>query len=456
MPSDSDPTIASTRTPKNGDRRVEPRPSREYDRSSKARAGSFFRELGPGLITGAADDDPSGISTYSQAGAAYGTNLLWTALVSLPLMSAVQLMCARIGIVARNGLAGVLRDHYSTWVLWVACGLLLFANTVNIAADLAGMAAATVLLTGGRAVWFVPIYAALVIVLLLFSSYATMTKVLKWLSLALFAYVIAAFLANPDWPRVFHSTLVPHMEFSRKYLLMFVAIMGTTISPYLFFWQAAQNAEQDQHLIGKFGERPRRAVGRELRSARRDVYTGMFVSNMIMYFIMLTAGSTLHAAGITEIQTADQAAQALRPLAGSAAALLFTAGIVGTGMLGVPVLAGSAAYAVAEAAAWRRGMDERPRSAANFYGVIVAAMVIGMALNFAKLDAIKLLLWAAVVNGLLAPPLIVIILVVCNNRRVMGNHRNGWALNVVGGLAALVMGGAALVLIVDWFSNRAG
>jgi Mn2+/Fe2+ NRAMP family transporter len=182
----------------------------------------------------------------------------------------------------------------------------------------------------------------------------------------------------------------------------------------------------------------------------------MFVSNMIMYFIMLTAGSTLHPAGITEIQTADQAAQALRPLAGSAAALLFTAGIVGTGMLGVPVLAGSAAYAVAEAAAWRRGMDERPRSAANFYGVIVAAMVIGMALNFAKLDAIKLLIWAAVVNGLLAPPLIVIILVVCNNRRVMGEHRNGWALNVVGGLAALVMGGAAVVLIASWLSNRLG
>ena len=449
MAAESDPIDALPFKP--SDRRGEPRPSREYDRSSTARARSFARELGPGLITGAADDDPSGISTYSQAGAAYGTNLLWTALVSLPLMSAVQLMCARIGIVARNGLAGVLRDHYSSWVLWVACGLLLFANTVNIAADLAGMAAATVLLTGGRAVWFVPLYAALVIILLLFSNYEMMTRVLKWLTLALFAYVIAAFLAQPDWPQVFYATFVPHIQFTQEYLLMFVAIMGTTISPYLFFWQAAQNAEQDQHLLGKFGERPRRAVGRELRAARRDVYTGMFVSNMIMYFIMLTAGVTLHPAGVTEIQTADQAAQALRPLAGSAAALLFTAGLVGTGMLGVPVLAGSAAYTVAEAAAWRRGMDERPRAAANFYAVIVAAMVIGMVLNFAKLDAIKLLIWAAVVNGLLAPPLIVIILVVCNNRQVMGNHRNGVALNVVGGIAALVMGGAAVVLVVSWF-----
>lgn len=202
--------------------------------------------------------------------------------------------------------------------------------------------------------------------------------------------------------------------------------------------------------MGKFGERPRRAVGRELRTARRDVYTGMFVSNLIMYFIMLTAAVTLHPAGIVEIQTAAQAAEALQPLAGSAAALLFTAGIVGTGMLGVPVLAGSGAYAVAEAAAWRRGMDERPRSAANFYGVIIVAMVIGMVLNFAKLDPIKLLIWAAVVNGLMAPPLIVIILVVCNNRSVMGTHRNGWALNVVGGIAALVMGGAAVVLLASW------
>jgi NRAMP (natural resistance-associated macrophage protein)-like metal ion transporter len=451
VPAEPDPVDAVPTPPRHSDRRQQPRPARDYDRSHRARARSYARELGPGLITGAADDDPSGISTYSQAGAAYGTGLLWTALISLPLMSAVQLMCARIGIVARNGLAGVLRDHYSKWLLWLACGLLLFANTVNIAADLAGMAAATILLTGGQAVWFVPLYTAVVIALLVFSSYATMTRVLKWLAVALFAYVIAAVLAQPNWMRVIAATIFPHVRFSRDYLLMFVAIMGTTISPYLFFWQAALNAEHSEHLVGMYGERPRRALRRELRAARRDVYTGMFVSNLIMYFIILTAGVTLHVAGMTEIQTADQAAQALRPLAGRAAALLFTAGIVGTGMLGVPVLAGSGAYAVAEAAAWRRGMSQPPRSAANFYGVIVAAMVIGMMLNFMKLNAIKLLIWAAVVNGLMAPPLIAIILVVCNNERVMGEHRNGWALNVVGGIAAVVMGGAALVLIASWF-----
>ena len=358
-------------------------------------------------------------------------------------------MCARIGIVARNGLAGVLREHYSKWLLWIACGLLLFANTVNIAADLAGMAAATALLTGGRTMWFVPLYTIIVIALLVFSSYEMMTRVLKWLAIALFAYVVAAILAKPDWPSVIVATLVPHIEWTQGYLLMFVAIMGTTISPYLFFWQAALNAEHEEHLVGKFGERPRRAVRRELRTARRDVYTGMFVSNLIMFFIILTAGVTLHSAGVTEIQTADQAAEALRPLAGRAASFLFAAGLVGTGMLGVPVLAGSAAYAVAEAASWRRGMNEQPRAAANFYGVIVVAMVLGMVLNFAKLDPIRLLIWAAVVNGLMAPPLIIIILVVCNNRRVMGEHRNGWALNLVGGSAAAIMGAAAIMLIVS-------
>ena len=433
------------------DRRAGQRPSREYDRSAKARALTFVRELGPGLITGAADDDPSGIATYSQAGAAFGYGMLWTALLSLPLMSAVQLMCARIGIVARNGLAGVLREHYSRWLLWFACLLLLVANTVNIAADLGGMAAATTLLTGGRPLFFVPIYAAFVLGLLVFASYERMTKVLKWLTLVLFAYVIAALLARPDWRAVLAGTVLPRIALGRGYLLTFVAILGTTISPYLFFWQAAQNAEQDEHIMRRIVGRPRRAVQRELRAAKRDVYTGMFVSNLIMYFIILTVGATLHRAGVTDVQTAEQAAQALRPLAGPAAALLFTAGLVGTGMLGVPVLAGSAAYAVAEAAAWRRGMDEKVHTARNFYAVIGVAMLIGMALNFARFNAIKLLFWSAVLNGLLAPPLIIVILVVCNNPTIMGAHRTGRGLNVAGGLAALLMSGAAIALVASWF-----
>jgi NRAMP (natural resistance-associated macrophage protein)-like metal ion transporter len=433
------------------DRREKPRPYRPRQKSGGERVRSRLRELGPGLITGAADDDPSGIATYSQAGAAFGYGLLWTALISLPLMSAVQLMCARIGIVARSGLAAVLREHYPRWTLWLACSLLIIGNTINIAADLAGMAAGARLLTGIDAIWFVPAFALLILALLVFASYERMTHVLKWLTLALFSYVFAAMLSGANWPAVILGTFSPHIAFDRDYLLMFVAILGTTISPYLFFWQAAQNAEQDALIMKRIVGRPRRAVQRELRAAARDVNAGMLFSNLIMYFIILTAGATLNQAGITNVQTAEQAAAALRPIAGSAASLLFTVGLVGTGMLGVPVLAGSAAYAVAEAAAWRAGMDEKVHNARQFYGVITVAMVVGMVLNFAHVNAIKLLIWSAVINGLLAPPLIAIVLVVCNNERVMGTHRNGRVLNVLGGLAVLIMTLAAIALVVSWF-----
>jgi Mn2+/Fe2+ NRAMP family transporter len=244
--------------------------------------------------------------------------------------------------------------------------------------------------------------------------------------------------------------MFPHIHYDNTYLLMIVAILGTTISPYLFFWQAAQNAEEEEHLERELGNRPRRAIQRELRTARRDVNSGMFVSNLIMYFIILTTGATLHAAGQTDVQTAEQAAQALRPVAGSAAALLFTLGLVGTGMLAVPVLAGSGAYAIAEAANWRAGMDERARDARHFYGVMVVAMVVGMVLAFSHANAIKLLFWSAVINGLLAPPLIIIILLICNNERVMGKFRNGVGLNILGGAAALAMTVGAVALILSW------
>ena len=432
-----------------GDRREKPRPYRPRQKTTGERISSRLRELGPGLITGAADDDPSGIATYSQAGAAFGYGLLWTALVSLPLMSAVQLMCARIGIVARSGLGAVLREHYPRWVLWLACGLLIVGNTINIAADLAGMAAGARLLTGIPSIWFVPAFTIVILALLIFASYERMTKVLKWLTLALFSYVFAAMLSGADWVQVARGTVIPHITFSRDYLLTFVAIMGTTISPYLFFWQAAQNAEQDALIMRRIVGRPRRAVQRELRAAARDVNAGMLFSNLIMYFIILTAGATLHRAGVTNVQTAEQAAEALRPLAGNAAALLFTLGLVGTGMLGVPVLAGSAAYAVAEAAAWRSGMDEKVHKARQFYGVIAVAMIVGMLLNFAQVNAIKLLIGSAVINGLLAPPLIAIVLVVCNNERVMGPHKNKRALNVLGGLCVAMMTFAAVALVIS-------
>ena len=433
-----------------GDRRGVFRPYRERAHRRIDLLQERARELGPGLITGAADDDPSGIATYSQAGAAFGYSTLWIALFTLPLMAAVQMMCARIGIVAQSGLASVLRVHYPRWVLWGACALLVFGNTVNIAADLGGMAAAAALLTGIPASWFVPAFTVLIMALLVFASYEKMTRVLKWLTLALLSYVLAAFLARPNAAATLRGTFAPHVVWSREYLLMLVAILGTTISPYLFFWQAAQNAEQDAHWRGKSANRPPRAVQRELRAAARDVNAGMLFSNVVMFFIILTTAATLNRAGIRDVQTAEQAAAALRPLAGRWASLLFTAGIVGTGMLGVPVLAGSAAYAVAEAASWRSGMDEKLATAQQFYGVMAVAMLAGTVLSIAHANAIKLLIWSAVINGLLAPPLVVLILVVCNNRAVMGQHRNGRVLNVLGAIAGTLMTAAGLGLVWSW------
>jgi NRAMP (natural resistance-associated macrophage protein)-like metal ion transporter len=430
------------------ERRDAPRAEREYDRTVATRLRSFGRELGPGLITGAADDDPSGIATYSQAGAAFGFGLLWTTVVTLPLMTAVQLMCARIGLVSQQGLAAVLREHYSKYLLWVVCALLLFGNVVNIGANLGGMGAAAGLVTGHRSMLWVPLFTAITIAFLVFSSYRLMSSVLKWLALALFAYVIAAVLAKPDWMEVLHSTFHPHFEMNRRYLLTFVAIMGTTISPYLFFWQASQNVEQHADAAGP--GRPRRALERELRSAGRDVGAGMLISNVIMFFIILTAGATLHPAGITTIDSAADAAMALEPLAGKGASLIFALGIIGTGVLAVPVLAGSAAYAVAEAGQWRRGMNRTPTQARHFYIVIVLAMITGMALNFSGVNPMRMLFGAAIVNGVLAPPLIVVILMICNNREIMGEKRNGWLINAGGIVAALLMGLGAIALLISW------
>ena len=413
-----------------------------------ARAGSarrFFRDLGPGLITGAADDDPSGIATYSSAGASFGFGLLWTALLTIPLMSAVQLMCARIGLVSGRGLASVLRRHYSARLLWFACLLLLVANVVNIAADLGGMAEAVELLSGLPSLWLIMPVTATVLCLLIFASYRVIVRIFKWLTLVLFAYVGAGLLAHPNWAQVLESTFLPRISFDRSYLMTLVAVLGTTISPYLFFWQAAHEVEEQKALGREVGP-PRETVREKLRKARTDVVVGMSISNVIAYFIILTTGATLHAAGQRDIQTAGQAAQALRPIAGALAEELFCLGLLGAGFLGVPILAGSAAYAVAEAGAWRRGIDRRPRIAKKFYAVIAVAMVGGMVIDYAGVNAIQMLFWAAVVNGVLAPPLIAIILLVSNNRSVMGEHTNGGVLNFLGITTALVMSAAAIAM----------
>ena len=410
----------------------------------------FLQDLGPGLITGAADDDPSGISTYSVAGASYGYATLWTALLSFPLMAAIQLMCARLGMVTGCGLASVIRSRYSRWVLWFACALVVIANVFNIGADLGGMADGMQMITGVHAYIWTLFFAALIIGLLLWTSYRTMARVFKWLTLVLFAYVITAFLVHPDWTSILRATFIPHIEWTKGYLAVLVGILGTTISPYLFFWQAAQEVEEDRDR-GKMTVAQRKgSTNKELRIAKRDVIAGMALSNLVMYFLILTTAATLNVHGMKDIETAKQAAEALRPLAGKGAYWLFTLGLIGTGMLAVPVLAGSCAYAIAEGASWKAAsLNIKPGLASKFYAVIAVAIIVGLALDFAGLNAVKMLFWSAILNGLLAPPLVIIVVLLTSDRKVMGNRKNSCGMQVLGWTCAILMSAAAIGLLVS-------
>ncbi len=432
-----------------------PRPEREIGgepgrRERRNRVRRFFGRLGPGLITGAADDDPSGISTYSVAGASFGYGPLWTALFSFPLMSAVQLMCARLGMVTGRGLAGVVRRRYSRWVLWGTCALLVVANVINIGADLGGMAAATEMITHVDSKVWTPLYALIIVGFLFFTDYERIARIFKWLTLVLFSYLGAALLAQPAWPQVLRATLLPHVIWSRDYLATFVGILGTTISPYLFFWQASQEVEEERKMGRHSVGQRKGATDEELRRSFADVVTGMFFSNFVMYFIILTTAVTLFNHGMTRITTAQQAAEALQPLAGKGAYWLFTLGIIGTGMLGVPVLAGSCAYAVAEAGAWRGTLSDRPRYGPKFYSVIAVAMMLGLGLDFFGVDAVSMLFWSAVINGVLAPPLIVVVVLLTSDAKVMGSRVNPPVLRFLGWLTAVVMTLAAAAMFWTW------
>jgi NRAMP (natural resistance-associated macrophage protein)-like metal ion transporter len=410
-------------------------------------AERFFSDLGPGLVTGCADDDPSGISTYSMAGAVFGYALLWTALISFPLMVSVQMMCGRLGMVTGRGLAGVIRRRYSKWILWGACSLLIVANVVNIAADLGGMADATQMVTGVNALVWTPLYTALIVSFLFWSSYRQIARIFKWITLVLLAYVITAFFAGVDWHHALLATLIPHPVWSRDYVEVLVGILGTTISPYLFFWQASQEVEEERAMGRPLAQR-RGATAEELRGLRVDVITGMFASNFIMYFIILTTSASLHAHGVVKIDTAKEAAEALRPLAGNAAYLLFTLGLIGTGMLGVPVLAGSCAYAIAEASAWRGSLERKPRGAKKFYSVLGVAMLLGLAINYVGLNAVKMLFWSAVTNGILAPPLILLILLLTSDRTVMGDQVSPMLERTLGWATFALMTAAAVAMLI--------
>jgi len=402
------------------------------------------------LITGAADDDPSGISTYSVTGAAFGYAPLWTALFCFPLMTAVQMMCARLGMVTGKGLAGVIRERYPRWVLWSACALLVTANTVNIGADLGGMGKVTEMVTGISSIYWTPAYALLIASFLIWLSYYSVARIFKWMTLVLFAYVIAAFFAKPDWGAVLRYTFIPHVEWSGKYWATLVGIFGTTISPYLFFWQASQEVEEERQQGEVTLDQRKGATNAELRKSRKDVITGMLFSNLIMYFIILTTAATLHAHGKTVIDTARDAADALRPLAGNGAYWLFSLGLIGAGMLGVPVLAGSSAYAVSEAAVWRGSLSDRPRLARKFYIVIAAGLLLGLGLDYAGINAVAMLFWSAVLNGVLAPPLIVIVLLLTSSRKIMGSRLNpGW-LKGLGWTTVAVMSAATIAMFATW------
>jgi NRAMP (natural resistance-associated macrophage protein)-like metal ion transporter len=364
-------------------------------------------------------------------------------------MAAVQLMCARLGMVTGCGLASVIRHRYPRWVLWGACLLLVVANIVNIGADLGGMAEATEMVTGISQIFWTPFYAVLITSLLFWLSYRRIARIFKWLTLVLFAYVATAFLAHADWNAALRATFLPHIEWTRSFISVLVAILGTTISPYLFFWETAQEVEEERAMGRNLAQR-KGATDEELRNSRVDVLSGMLFASIIMYFIELTAAATLHAHGQTHIETARQAAEALKPLAGAGAYWLFTLGLIGTGMLGVPVLAGSCAYAVAESAAWGGSLEQKPHSAKRFYGVMAVAMVVGLILNFSGLDAIRMLFLAAVVNGMLAPPLILLVVLLTNNREVMGQRVNPPLLKILGWAALVVMTVAAVAM---WLSS---
>jgi NRAMP (natural resistance-associated macrophage protein)-like metal ion transporter len=404
--------------------------------------------LGPGFVTGASDDDPSGIGTYAVAGATLGLQTLWTALLTFPLMTAVQAICARVGLVSGHGLAGVLRDHYPRPLLYAAVALLFVANTINVGADLGAIADAVQSVVGVQAVWLVLPVAAGILALQVFGSYRLIANVFKWLTLALLAYVVDAFIVRPDLAETLRATVVPTPSLDPAYVTTLVAILGTTLSPYLFFWQSCEVVEEEIGMGRTTLSARRGASDAELRYSTIDTVVGMGFSNLIMYFIILATALTLFKAGRTDIKSAADAAEALKPVAGSFAGVLFALGMIGAGLLAVPILSGSAAYAVAEAFGWRYGLDHDWKRAKEFYAVIVVATALGTALNFFGIDPIDALFWTAVINGVIAPPLLVLVMVAARNERVMGDRRIGPVLTTLGWLATAGMFLALIAFVV--------
>ena len=414
---------------------------------------SWLAKLGPGLITGAADDDPSGIATYSQAGAQFGLNMLWTILFTYPLMVAVQVVSARIGRVSGMGLAGNLRQHFPRSLVYLIVALLLAANTINIAADVSAMGEAMALVAGGPSRLYAALFGIVSLLLQVFIPYSKYVRVLKWLTLALLAYVATVFTISVPWLQVARATVWPHIEWSTAYITTMVAVFGTTISPYLFFWQASQEVEELQacSISQPLRDAPDQARA-NFHRIEVDTYIGMGFSNLVAFFIILTTAVTLHLHGMTVIDTSAHAAAALRPLAGEFAFALFSAGIIGTGMLAVPVLAGSAAYAIAGAFQWKKGLEHKPQDAKRFYAIIAVSTLAGIGLGFTGMDPIKALYWSAVVNGVISVPIMAVMMIMAGSAAVMGRFVIGPRLKMGGWVATTVM--TIAVLSMFWTELR--
>jgi NRAMP (natural resistance-associated macrophage protein)-like metal ion transporter len=417
---------------------------------------SFIRKvlkvLGPGLVTGAADDDPSGIATYSSVGAQYGYSMLWTMLFIYPFMAAIQEISGRLGRITGRGIAGNIHRFYPRWALYSIVSLLLLANIINIGADIGAMGAAVNLLIGGPALIYCVVFAVISVVLQVFIPYKTYSAVLKWLTLSLFAYVGTVFVTRVSWTEALRGTFLPTLLFNRESIATLIAVLGTTISPYLFFWQSGEEVEQ-MHSAPK--EKPLKEVSRQasekpMQRIAIDTYLGMAFSNLIAYFIILTVAVTLHAHGKTDIGSAAEAAEALRPIAGPFASLLFSLGIVGTGLLALPVLGGSAAYAVGETLRWPVGLERKLKEAKAFYGVLAVATLIGLMINFTKLDPIKALVWAAIINGVTAAPVMCFMMLMANSPKIIGKRRLPVYLKTVGWTATLIMALASIAMFLTF------
>jgi len=414
---------------------------KEFVKHPWGKASLFLKTLGPGLITGASDDDPSGIGTYSSVGAHFGFSILWMAAYLLPIMMAIQEVCARIGIVTRKGLAGVLLEHYRRKVVLGIVLLLIIANVVNIGADIGAMAASLEMLTQCNFSFAAIFFAVLIVLCEIYIPYHLYVKVLKWLTLSVFAYIIAGFIVKPDWFNILGDSLIPQITFSEEYIFAMIAVFGTSITPYLFFWQTSEEVEESKLIrLGLDGP----AIHRRIRLMRTDVAAGMILANVVFYFIVLTAAQVLFRNGITNIESAEQAALALKPLAGEYAYLLFACGIIGTGLLAIPVLAGSGAYALAELMEWEEGLEHKFYQAKAFYLVIAFSVIVGLALNFIRINPITALYYSAYLNGIIALPLLVVIMVVGNDSKIMGEETNPKWVSCFGWLSVVFMSLAVL------------